>query len=218
TDVGEPVAQKDQFQPNVKSVGSSTYTMESANNVDGQFSTGSMENIQKKKESGLGSKAKKNWIRELCNKNKVSFFSIQETKAENVSDMEIKSLWGNTNFDDIVSQSLGIQSNGFVGTKDKSKSKKENEYNDQEKEDNVYNTNNVNIVSLTINAAGTNEDNELLFDPNMPALEAVGIFDFLNKDEDDDIVADMNNMDTTIQVSPIPTTRIHKDHPLDQVI
>ncbi|GJV84373.1 hypothetical protein Tco_1524271 [Tanacetum coccineum] len=29
---------------------------------------------------------------------------------------------------------------------------------------------------------------------------------------------DMNNLDTTIQVSPNPTTRIHKDHPLDQVI
>nr|GEW91516.1 putative ribonuclease H-like domain-containing protein [Tanacetum cinerariifolium] len=43
--------------------------------------------------------------------------------------------------------------------------KKENECNDQEKEDNV---NNVNIVSLTVNAAGTNEDNELSFNPNMP--------------------------------------------------
>nr|GEV79542.1 retrovirus-related Pol polyprotein from transposon TNT 1-94 [Tanacetum cinerariifolium] len=31
-------------------------------------------------------------------------------------------------------------------------------------------------------------------------------------------LADMNNLDTTIQVSSIPTTRIHKDHPLDQVI
>ncbi|GJX72910.1 uncharacterized mitochondrial protein-like protein [Tanacetum coccineum] len=31
-------------------------------------------------------------------------------------------------------------------------------------------------------------------------------------------VADMHNLDTTIQVSPILTTRIHKDHPLDQVI
>ncbi|GJX08272.1 ribonuclease H-like domain-containing protein [Tanacetum coccineum] len=29
---------------------------------------------------------------------------------------------------------------------------------------------------------------------------------------------DMNNLDTTIQVSPNPTTRIHKDHPLNQVI
>nr|GEY07590.1 putative ribonuclease H-like domain-containing protein [Tanacetum cinerariifolium] len=70
----------------------------------------------------------------------------------------------------------------------------------------------------TVNAAGTNEDNELLFDLNMLALEDVSIFNFLNDDEDDDIMADMNNMDTTIQVSPILTTRIHKDHPLNQVI
>ncbi|GJW75807.1 retrovirus-related pol polyprotein from transposon TNT 1-94 [Tanacetum coccineum] len=32
------------------------------------------------------------------------------------------------------------------------------------------------------------------------------------------VEADMNNLDTTIQVSPNPTIRIHKDHPLDQVI
>ncbi|GJU90540.1 putative ribonuclease H-like domain-containing protein [Tanacetum coccineum] len=30
--------------------------------------------------------------------------------------------------------------------------------------------------------------------------------------------ADMNNLDTTIQFNPTLTTRIHKDHPLDQVI
>ncbi|GKE26016.1 putative ribonuclease H-like domain-containing protein [Tanacetum coccineum] len=35
-------------------------------------------------------------------------------------------------------------------------------------------------------------------------------------DEDVGAEADMHNLDTTIQVSPIPTTRIHKDHPLDQ--
>ncbi|GJY81677.1 putative reverse transcriptase domain-containing protein [Tanacetum coccineum] len=37
-------------------------------------------------------------------------------------------------------------------------------------------------------------------------------------DEDDGVVADMNNLDIIIQVSPNPTTRFHKDHPLDQVI
>nr|GEU46431.1 putative ribonuclease H-like domain-containing protein [Tanacetum cinerariifolium] len=73
---------------------------------------------------------------------------------------------------------------------------------------------NVNTVSSTVNATGINEDNELPFDPNMPAFEEVSILNFSN----DDIVADMNNMDTTIQVSSIPTTRIHKDHPLDEVI
>nr|GEX04407.1 hypothetical protein [Tanacetum cinerariifolium] len=41
---------------------------------------------------------------------------------------------------------------------------------------------------------------------------------FLSDDEDDGAMANMNNFDTTIQVSPTPTTRIHKDHPLDQVI
>nr|GEU57768.1 retrovirus-related Pol polyprotein from transposon TNT 1-94 [Tanacetum cinerariifolium] len=69
--------------------------------------------------------------------------------------------------------------------------------NDQEKEMNVNNTNNVNTVSSTVYAAGTNEDNKLLFNLNMPALEDVGLFDFLNEDEDE--VADMNNLDTTIQ-------------------
>nr|GEU32490.1 uncharacterized mitochondrial protein AtMg00810-like [Tanacetum cinerariifolium] len=66
--------------------------------------------------------------------------------------------------------------------------KKENECNDQEKEDNVNSTNNVNAVSSTVNAAGTNEDNELPFDPNMHALEDVGTFDFSIEDEDDDIM------------------------------
>ncbi|GJX07856.1 hypothetical protein Tco_0195788 [Tanacetum coccineum] len=52
----------------------------------------------------------------------------------------------------------------------------------------------------------------------MSALEDDIIFDFSSDDGDDGAVVDMNNLGTTIQVSLIPTTRIHKDHPLDQVI
>nr|GEW80535.1 hypothetical protein [Tanacetum cinerariifolium] len=52
----------------------------------------------------------------------------------------------------------------------------------------------------------------------MLALEDVSTFDFSRNDEDDSVVVDINNLDTTIQVSPIPARRIHKDHPLDQVI
>ncbi|GJS20450.1 retrovirus-related pol polyprotein from transposon TNT 1-94 [Tanacetum coccineum] len=97
--------------------------------------------------------------------------------------------------------------------------RKDSECNDQEKEDNVNSTN-------TVNAAGTNEVNtvggktsiELSDDPNMPALEDYNIFDFTRDDDDVGAEADINNLDTTIQVSPILTTRIHKDHPLDQVI
>ncbi|GJX32106.1 putative ribonuclease H-like domain-containing protein [Tanacetum coccineum] len=135
------------------------------------------------------------------------------------------------------------QSNGFAGTKasdnadpksshdDGSKPLSDNEKkvdedprrdiecNDQEKEDNVNSTNNVNIAGTNeVNAIGGKTSIELPYDPNMPALEDDSIFDFIRDDEDDGVVADINNLDTTIQVSPIPTTRIHKDHPLDQVI
>nr|GEV58686.1 uncharacterized mitochondrial protein AtMg00810-like [Tanacetum cinerariifolium] len=104
--------------------------------------------------------------------------------------------------------------------------KRESGCKDQEKRDNVNITNNVYTVSSTIYAAGTNEANvdggiissELPFDPDMPALEDISIFDFSSDDQDNGAEADLNNLDTTIQVSPTPTTRIHKDHPLDQVI
>nr|GEU82973.1 hypothetical protein [Tanacetum cinerariifolium] len=50
-------------------------------------------------------------------------------------------------------------------------------------------------------------------DVEIHALEDISTFNFLSDQEDADEEADMNNMDTTIQV-----TRIHKDHPFDQVI
>ncbi|GJX20889.1 putative ribonuclease H-like domain-containing protein [Tanacetum coccineum] len=97
--------------------------------------------------------------------------------------------------------------------------RKDSECNDQEKEDNVNNTNNVNAASTNeVNTVGGKTSIELPFDPNMPALEDYSIFDVSRDDEDVGAEADINNLDTTIQVSPILTTRIHKDHPLDQVI
>ncbi|GJT04481.1 hypothetical protein Tco_0838943 [Tanacetum coccineum] len=97
--------------------------------------------------------------------------------------------------------------------------RKDSECNDQEKEYNVNSTNNVNIASTNeVNAVSGKTSIKLPFDPNMPTLEDVSIFYFSRDDEDDGAEADMNNLDTTIQVSPILTTRIHKDQPLDQVI
>ncbi|GJW13755.1 putative ribonuclease H-like domain-containing protein, partial [Tanacetum coccineum] len=97
--------------------------------------------------------------------------------------------------------------------------RKDSECNDQEKEDNVNSTNNVNAASTNeVNVVGVKTSIELPFDTNMPALEDYIIFDSSRDDEDDGTEADINNLDTTIQVSLIPTTRIHKDHPLDQVI
>ncbi|GKD83356.1 hypothetical protein Tco_1350195, partial [Tanacetum coccineum] len=93
---------------------------------------------------------------------------------------------------------------------------KEDERDDQEKDASVNSTNNVNVASTNkVNAVDVKASIELPLDLNMPELEDYNIFE---DDEDVGAEADMNNLDTTIQVSHIPTTRIHKDHPLDQVI
>ncbi|GJW51749.1 putative ribonuclease H-like domain-containing protein [Tanacetum coccineum] len=117
------------------------------------------------------------------------------------------------------SQDDGSKPSSDDGKKVNEDSRKDSEGIDQEKEDNVNSTNNVNAASTNeVNTVGGKTSIKLPFDPNMPALEDYSIFDSSRNDEDDGVEADMNNLDTTIQVSPNPTTRIHKDHPLDQVI
>nr|GEV13463.1 ribonuclease H-like domain, reverse transcriptase, RNA-dependent DNA polymerase [Tanacetum cinerariifolium] len=119
----------------------------------------------------------------------------------------------------IVEQNLHIRFSESTPNVVNEDPRQKSECKDQEKQDNVSNTNTVNAVSTNrVNAVGENISIELRFDLNMPALEDIGTFNFTNKDEDDDVVVDINNLDTTIQVSPTPTTRINKDHPLDQVI
>ncbi|GKC04707.1 putative ribonuclease H-like domain-containing protein [Tanacetum coccineum] len=49
----------------------------------------------------------------------------------------------------------------------------------------------------------------------MPNLEEIVYSD---DDKDVGVEANMTNLDTHIPVSPIPTTRIHKDHPVEQII
>nr|GEY53681.1 hypothetical protein [Tanacetum cinerariifolium] len=107
----------------------------------------------------------------------------------------IDALTRTMNYEPIIA---GTQSNSFAGTKASDNVgqarkepeyvnedlRKENECKDQQKNDNVNNANNVNIV----NAGGTNEDNELLFDLNMLALEGVSIFNLSRDDKDDDAI------------------------------
>ncbi|GJX32387.1 ribonuclease H-like domain-containing protein [Tanacetum coccineum] len=92
----------------------------------------------------------------------------------------------------------------------------------QEKDANVNNTNNINTVSPTDNAAGIEDnvvDENIVYgradDLNMPNLE-----DIVYSDDNEDVGAevDMNNLDAFMPVSPIPTTRVHKDHPVEQII
>ncbi|GJT43184.1 putative ribonuclease H-like domain-containing protein [Tanacetum coccineum] len=92
----------------------------------------------------------------------------------------------------------------------------------EEQDANVNNTNNINSVSPTVNAADIEnnvvEDNIVygcIDDPNMPNLEEIV---YSNDDEEVGAEADINNFATNVPVSPIPTTRVHKDHPLEQII
>nr|GEU66834.1 hypothetical protein [Tanacetum cinerariifolium] len=56
---------------------------------------------------------------------------------------------------------------------------------------------------------------QLLDDPDMPALEDITYSD----DEDDvGVEAAFNNLESSIIVSLIPTTRVYKDHPVSQII
>nr|GEY29735.1 hypothetical protein [Tanacetum cinerariifolium] len=59
------------------------------------------------------------------------------------------------------------------------------------------------------------DTSQLPDDPNIPELE-----DITYSDDDNDVgaEADFNNLETSITVSPIPTTRVHKDHHVIQII
>ncbi|GJU49125.1 putative ribonuclease H-like domain-containing protein [Tanacetum coccineum] len=115
-----------------------------------------------------------------------------------------------------VSQDDRSKPSSDDGKKVDEDSRKDSEGIDQEKENNVNSTNNVNVASTNkVNAIGGKTSIELPLDPIMTELEDYSIFE---DDEDVGAEADMHNLDTTIQVSPILTTRIQKDHPLNQVI
>ncbi|GJW47607.1 retrovirus-related pol polyprotein from transposon TNT 1-94 [Tanacetum coccineum] len=72
---------------------------------------------------------------------------------------------------------------------------------------------NINTGSPNINTASPIPN-----DSSMQSLENTGIFDDAYDDREVGAEADLNNLETTMNVSPIPTTRIHKDHPKDQII
>nr|GFC58150.1 hypothetical protein [Tanacetum cinerariifolium] len=77
--------------------------------------------------------------------------------------------------------------------------------------------------SILVNAA-TLPNADLSTDLLMPDLEDTAdlqdseIFSGAYDDEVEGAKTDFNNLELTIAVSPIPTTKIHKDHPKEQII
>ncbi|GJU25242.1 putative ribonuclease H-like domain-containing protein [Tanacetum coccineum] len=72
---------------------------------------------------------------------------------------------------------------------------------------------NINTSSPTINTASPIPN-----DSSIQSLENTGIFDDAYDDREIGVEVDLNNLETTMNVSPIPTTIIHKDHPKDQIM
>ncbi|GJX79569.1 hypothetical protein Tco_0327718 [Tanacetum coccineum] len=111
----------------------------------------------------------------------------------------------------------GFKPSGDDGKKVDQNPREDSEVIDQEKKDNVNSTNTVNAASTNeVNAVGAKTSIELPDDPNMPELEDIVFYQY--DDEDVGAEADMNNLDAFIPVSPILTTRVHKDHPVEQII
>ncbi|GJT91179.1 putative ribonuclease H-like domain-containing protein [Tanacetum coccineum] len=71
----------------------------------------------------------------------------------------------------------------------------------------------VNAASSSFSHPDTLEDHS-----KKTNLEDTGIFIDAYDDRDEGAEADYNNLETIISVSPIPSTRVNKDHPKDQII
>nr|GEU55911.1 hypothetical protein [Tanacetum cinerariifolium] len=122
---------------------------------------------------------------------------------------DIDALTRTINYEPIVA---GTQSNGFVGTKASDNASQVRKETEPVKD----------YILLPLWTADPPffQDPKISHDDGSKPSSDNGksIFNFLSDDEDDGAMANMNNLDTTIQVSPTPAIRIHKDHPLDQVI
>ncbi|GJT60890.1 ribonuclease H-like domain-containing protein [Tanacetum coccineum] len=119
---------------------------------------------------------------------------------------DIDALTKSMNYEPVVT---GNQSNGSAGTKacdDAGKARMETEEKKDAKDPENEDKNNAADENIVYGC-----DDDL----NMPNLEEI-VYSY--DDEGVDTKSDMTNLDTHILVSPTPTTRIHKDHPLKQII
>nr|GFB45214.1 retrovirus-related Pol polyprotein from transposon TNT 1-94 [Tanacetum cinerariifolium] len=74
--------------------------------------------------------------------------------------------------------------------------------------------NEVNAIGTLLPAVGQISPN------STSTFSATELEDITYSDDEEDVgaEADFNNLETSITVSPIPTTRVHKDHPMTQII
>nr|GFB56599.1 hypothetical protein [Tanacetum cinerariifolium] len=90
------------------------------------------------------------------------------------------------------------------------------------KECNNNNSNGVNAASSSVSTAGQNLINSTndfsAVGPSNAAMPNLEDLSYSNDADDVGAEADIYNLESIISVSPIPITRIHKDHPTSQII
>ncbi|GKB42843.1 putative ribonuclease H-like domain-containing protein [Tanacetum coccineum] len=145
----------------------------------------------------------------------------------------------NTNRVNTVSSSVNAVSSSFTTVDPRRERAQRNEFESVFGQDKDTNGNSTYRMFTLVNAAGSSYENlggsipvnaatfpndDFSTGPLMPDLEdttdlqVTGIFSGAYNDEDVGAEADLNNLETTMSVSPILTTRIHKDHPKEQII
>ncbi|GJU87709.1 putative ribonuclease H-like domain-containing protein [Tanacetum coccineum] len=145
----------------------------------------------------------------------------------------------NTNRLNTVSSSINAVSSSFTTVDPRRERAQRNEFESVFGQDKDANGNSIYKMFTLVSAVGSSYENlggsipvsvvtlpnvDLPTDPLMPDLEDIadlqdtGIFSGAYDDEVEGVVADFNNLELTTVVSPIPTTRIHKDHPKEQIM
>nr|GEX20935.1 putative ribonuclease H-like domain-containing protein [Tanacetum cinerariifolium] len=137
-------------------------------------------------------------------------FDTEKAGEENIQQYVIFPVWSSDsknpqNTDDDVA--FGGKKHEFEGRKPENLSAKFDDFSDS-------NINEVNAANSPVPAVGqisTNSTNTF----STAELEDIT---YSNNEEDVGAEANFTNLETTITVSPIRTTRVHKDHPVTQII
>nr|GEW28233.1 hypothetical protein [Tanacetum cinerariifolium] len=139
-------------------------------------------------------------------------FDASQSSLETGSSQDyiLMPLWIDNSLFDSSSQDLDTHN------KDKHGPSQASESDNHKRSNTESSTKTINTAGLVNTATPTYADYPN--DPLMPDLEDAGIFDDAYDDRDEGVEADYNNLETVISVSPIPSTRIHKDHPKEHII
>lgn len=79
---------------------------------------------------GLGNTSKLKWINDLCRSHLIKFLALQETKVSNVSLFQIRSMWGDIDFEIAETKPIG-KSGGIVSIWDRKFFYKDNTFSDE---------------------------------------------------------------------------------------